>query len=88
LRERARFDQVRVDALPRLRVPVPVRADHHVGADQRPGLSVHAVAHALDHRPQRDDGGDADGDADEEEQQAPPRRPRLPNGHAKDEAHI
>ena len=45
------------------------------------------AAHALDDRPQRDDGGDADGDADEEEQQAPPRRARFAHRHAQDEHH-
>ena len=64
-----------------------VARDEDVGGDQRPRLAGEHVAHALDHRAQRDDRADADGDADEEEQQAPPRRAHLAHRHAQDEPH-
>ena len=52
-----------------LRRPVAIGGDQHVGRNQRSASRAEHAAHALDDRPQRDDGGHADGDADEEEQQ-------------------
>src|ERR1043166_3379134 len=46
------------------------------------------LAHAANHRTQRDDRGDADGNADEKENEAVPRRARLPDRHAEHELHV
>ena len=68
----AGLGEAAVDHDARFRAPVAVGRDQDVGGDQRPRFSANHLAHALDHRTQGDDGGDADGNADEKEQQAPP----------------
>ena len=64
-----------------------VAGDDGVGGDQGPRLAGEGLPDAVDHRPQRDDGRDADRDAQEEEQQAPPRRAHLADDHPQDEGH-
>src|SRR5437867_3671341 len=82
-----RFGKPPIDDLARPRRPLPRRVEDQVGRDERSGLASDDITNALDDRPQRDDRGDADRDADEKEQEAVPRRPRLPHGHSKDESH-
>ena len=51
------------------------------------GFGPEHLAHVLNDRAQRHDGGHADGDADEEEQQAAPCRARLADRHLQHEPH-
>ena len=64
-----------------------IAGDDGVGANQRARFAGEGVADALDHRPQRDNGTDADGDADKEEQQALPGGPHLAHRHEQHEPH-
>ena len=84
LRGGAEFLETPVDGGPRLRRPVAVGRDQHVGRNERAGLGAEDGADALDDGADRHDRRDADGNADEEEQEPPPRRARLAHGHAED----
>ena len=68
-----------------LRRPGAIGLHDDVGRDHRARLAHQAVPKALDDRPERHDGTDADGDAQEEKQQPPPGGAKLAQRHVEDE---